>query len=121
MTAPKGLEGVVVATTNVSHVFGEEGRLIFRGYDIGELAGKATYEEVAYLLWQGHLPNRAELDDLNQKMRAQRALPEAAMAALRALPHDANPMDALRTGVSEAGAALRISGTPTAGEAVSAL
>ena len=60
--APKGLDGVVVAATAISHVFGNEGRLVYRGYNINELAGKATFEEVCFLLWKGHLPNRAELD-----------------------------------------------------------
>ena len=61
---PEGLEGVVAASTALSHVFGEEGKLVYRGYDIHELAGKASFEEVAFLLWNGHLPNRAELDGL---------------------------------------------------------
>src|SRR5215211_467374 len=56
---PEGLEGVVAASTALSHVFGEEGRLVYRGYDIHELAGKASFEEVAHLLWIGHLPDRA--------------------------------------------------------------
>src|SRR5579872_2778656 len=90
--AAKGLEGVVVATTNISDVFGEEGRLVFRGYEISQLAAKATYEEVAYLLWKGHLPNRAELDELQQIMRSHRTLPDAAMTALRALPKTGGPM-----------------------------
>jgi citrate synthase len=113
MTAAKGLEGVVVATTGVSHVFGEEGRLVYRGYDIGELAGKATYEEVCYLLWNGHLPTRGELDELNHLIRTRRTLPEAAIVALRALPRAGGPMDALRTAASAVGAALPIDGKPT--------
>src|SRR5579875_1597059 len=64
MSAAKGLDGVVVAATNISHVFGEEGRLVYRGYEINQLAAKATYEEVCFLLWKGHLPNQAELDAL---------------------------------------------------------
>ena len=119
MIAPSGLEGVVVATTSVSHVFGEEGRLVFRGYEISELAGKATYEEVVHLLLKGHLPNRAELEALTQLLRAHRALPEAALAALKALPRSSDPMDALRTGVSAAGAALPVSGMPSYEQAVS--
>jgi citrate synthase len=118
MIAPKGLEGVVVATTSVSHVFGEEGRLVFRGYEISELAGRATYEEVVHLLLRGHLPNSAEVDELTRLMRAHRALPDAAMAALRGLPASADPMDALRTGISAAGAALPIGGRPTYEQAV---
>jgi citrate synthase len=118
MSAPKGLDGVVVATTNISHVFGEEGRLVYRGYEINQLAARATYEEVCYLLWNGRLPNRAELDQLNRQMRSQRELPEAAMVALRGLPRSTGPMDALRTVASAAGAALPIDGTPTYEQAV---
>ena len=113
MVVAKGLDGVVVATTAISRVDGANGRLIFRGYEIGELAGNISFEEVCHLLWQGHLPNRRELDALDKQMRRQRALPEAALAALRALPRDADPMDALRTGASAVGAALPIAGTPS--------
>ncbi|HET9979650.1 MAG TPA: citrate synthase [Ktedonobacterales bacterium] len=116
--APKGLDGVVVAATAISHVFGNEGRLVYRGYDINELAGKATFEEVCFLLWKGHLPNRAELDALRAEMGAQRALPEAAMATLKAMPDSADPMDALRTAASAVGAALPVSGTATFEQAV---
>ncbi len=118
MTSAKGLEGVVVATTNISHVFGEEGRLVYRGYEIDRLAARASYEEVCYLLWKGHLPTRTELDDLNALMRSKRTLPEAAMTTLRALPRSAGPMDALRTVASAVGAALPINGTPTFEQAV---
>lgn len=101
---PEGLEGVVAASTLLSHVFGEEGKLVYRGYDIHELAGRASFEEVAYLLWNGTLPNRAELDDLQAALSAQRALPAAVIDVIRDLPADAQPMDALRTGVSALGA-----------------
>ncbi len=116
-SAAKGLDGVVVAQTRISHVFGEEGRLVYRGYEIGELARKATYEEVCHLLWNGTLPTRAELDSLNAAMRAQRALPDGG-AGLRLLPKTANPMDALRTGASLAAAQLQIKGSPTADQAI---
>ena len=116
--APRGLDGVVVASTNISHVFGEEGRLVYRGYDINQLASRATYEEVCHLLWKGHLPNRAELEGLNAALRSQRSLPAAAVTTLRALPASTEPMDALRTVVSAVGAALPISGTPTFEQAV---
>src|SRR6476660_10244046 len=81
---PEGLEGVVAAYTALSHVFGEEGRLVYRGYDIHELAGKASFEEVAYLLWRGHLPNQRELDEFNHKLGQNRSLPEGVITALRA-------------------------------------
>ncbi len=101
---PNGLEGVVAASTELSHVFGDEGRLVYRGYDIHELAGKASFEEVAHLLWVGTLPNQAELAGLKGKFGANRILPDAVIDGLRALPKTANPMDALRTGVSLVGA-----------------
>ena len=101
---PEGLEGVVAASTALSHVFGDEGRLVYRGYDIHELAGKASFEEVAYLLWRGHLPNRSELQELLEKLGQNREIPAGVVETLRALPADAEPMDALRTGVSALGA-----------------
>ena len=103
---PNGLEGVVAASTALSHVFGEEGRLVYRGYDIHELAGHASFEEVAFLLWIGHLPNEAELAEFNAKMANHRYLPQAVIDGLRVIPADAAPMDALRTGVSLLGAVL---------------
>jgi citrate synthase len=101
---PEGLEGVVAASTALSHVFGEEGRLVYRGYDIHELAGKASFEEVAFLLWRGHLPDRAELTQLQEQLGRNREIPAGVIETLRALPTDAEPMDALRTGVSALGA-----------------
>ncbi|HEY7031086.1 MAG TPA: citrate synthase/methylcitrate synthase [Thermomicrobiales bacterium] len=100
MPKPEGLEGVVAASTALSHVFGEEGRLVYRGYDIHELAGKASFEEVAHLLWLGHLPTRSELAALSAKLEANRSLPDAVVATLRLLPRNAQPLDALRTGLS---------------------
>ena len=101
---PNGLEGVVAASTELSHVFGDEGKLVYRGYDIHELAGKASFEEVAHLLWLGHLPNREELAELEHKFGENRVLPQAVIDGLRQVPKGANPMDALRTGVSLLGA-----------------
>ncbi|HZC76672.1 MAG TPA: citrate/2-methylcitrate synthase, partial [Ktedonobacterales bacterium] len=118
MTSAKGLEGVVVATTNISHVFGEEGRLVYSGYEISELAGRATFEEVCFLLWKGRLPKRSELDELQRVMRLHRELPAAAVATLRAMPRNSGPMDVLRTVASAAGTALPINGTPTFQQAV---
>ncbi|HEX8996860.1 MAG TPA: citrate synthase/methylcitrate synthase [Ktedonobacterales bacterium] len=117
MSAAKGLEGVVVAQTHISHVFGEEGRLVYRGYEINELAGKATFEEAAHLLWKGHLPTRDELDALNRQMRPLRALPDNA-AALRAMSKDVDPMDALRTEVSLVAAQARLKAPATYEQAV---
>src|ERR671918_840733 len=101
---PEGLEGVVAASTALSHVFGEEGKLVYRGYDIHELAGQASFEEIAFLLWNGRLPSRDELTQLLRTLGQQRPLPKHVIDVIRDLPADAQPMDALRTGVSALGA-----------------
>ena len=88
---PEGLEGVVAASTALSHVFGEEGRLVYRGYDIHELAGKASFEEVAHLLWVGHLPDRAELAELPGQTRGEPGAAERGDRGLRQMPTDAAP------------------------------
>jgi len=103
---PEGLEGVVAASTALSHVFGEEGRLVYRGYDIHELAGKASFEEVSSLLWRGHLPNRAELTEFQAKLEENRSLPPVVIEVLRALPEGTEPLDALRSGLSVLGPAM---------------
>jgi citrate synthase len=112
-----GLEGVVAATTALSKVEGEAGRLIYRGYNIHDLAGKATFEEVAYLLWYGKLPTKLELVDLKVQMLEERTLPTAVLQVLNYLPHTAAPMDVLRTAVSAFGAAT-IEGKPTLDQAI---
>lgn len=96
----RGLEGVVAAATNIAEVDGEHGKLTLRGYDISELSGRASFEEVAYLLWHGELPNRAEYDSLLAEMRAARELPAPALAALRELAPNADGMHVLRMGAS---------------------
>ncbi|MFY8052668.1 MAG: citrate/2-methylcitrate synthase, partial [Armatimonadaceae bacterium] len=60
----RGLEGIVAAATNIAEVDGQNGKLTLRGYDISELSGNVIFEEVAYLLWHGKLPNQSELDSL---------------------------------------------------------
>jgi len=99
----RGLEGIVAAETNIGDVRGDIGQLIYRGYDINELAGKVTYEEVVYLLWHGHLPGRAELDELTTALRAERELPKGVIDFLTAAPKDAAPIDIMRTAVSMLG------------------
>ena len=102
-TAGKGLEGIVVANTHLSSVRGQEGQLIYNGYDINDLAGHVTYEEVVHLLHHGKLPNQAELDELNEQLRGFRDLPQGVIEIIKALPNDASPMHALRTGISALG------------------
>ena len=99
----QGLEGVVVLESKICFVDGLEGRLLYEGYNIHDLAEHATFEEVAYLLWHGDLPTRDQLDRLNLDLAAARALPEPVMALMKAFPTDALPMDVLRTAVSALG------------------
>ncbi len=96
----RGLEGVVALDSSVSFIDGKQGELIYRGYDIADLAKNASFEEVAYLLWNGTLPTQPELDKLKQFLRAERTLPPMVLDVLRLTPEDANPMAALRTSVS---------------------
>jgi citrate synthase len=103
VTSPKGLEGVVAAETRLSDVRGEEGVLIYAGYNINDLAGKVSYEEVVYLLHENRLPNRRELEALKRTLASWRPLPPKVIDILRALPAGTPPMHVLRTGVSALG------------------
>jgi len=99
----KGLEGVVAATTRISDVIGDKGQLIYCGYDINELAGKVSYKEVVYLLWNNKLPNRRELDEFTRGLRSQRELPGPVVDFLKTVPKNAPPMDVIRTAISMLG------------------
>jgi len=99
----KGLEGVVAASTRLSDVRGDIGQLIYCGYDINELAGNVTYEEVVFLLHHNHLPNKNDLAELKKTFAESRELPEGVVDIIRELPKDTPPMHALRTGVSALG------------------
>jgi citrate synthase len=101
--ATKGLEGIVAAQTYLSDVRGDVGELIYRGYDINELAGNIGYEETVYLLHYGKLPNRTELDQLKAKLAGYRQLPQGVVDLIQSLPKDTVPMNALRTGISALG------------------
>ncbi|MDE0035357.1 MAG: citrate synthase [Deltaproteobacteria bacterium] len=94
-----GLEGVVAGETAICSVR-PEGELVYRGYDVHDLAEQASFEEVAYLVLLGRLPTRAELEAFDAELRSQRALPPGVVESLELLPSDAVPMDALRTAVS---------------------
>lgn len=96
----KGLDGIVAVQTEISSVDGPNSTLLYRGINIHELAEKASYEEVAYLLLNGHLPNKSELGDFNARLVANRWLPAPLYDLLRTLPKDAVPMEALRVAVS---------------------
>ena len=98
--APKGLEGVIVATTSLTKIDGQAGRLIYRGYDVTQLAGRVSYESVAHLLWYGHLPNRQELSALETRFSREHALPNQVIGFLRGESKVAEPLSALQTSVS---------------------
>ena len=91
-----GLEGVVVADVTTSLVNGTEGKLIYSGYSIGDLAENALFEEVVYLLWHTKLPNQAELDALKADINGA-TLPDGIISLMKGLPKDADPMAVLRT------------------------
>jgi citrate synthase len=99
-----GLEDVIAARSSVCQVDGAAGRLYYRGYEIGELAGHATFEKVTHLLWYGELPSPAESAAFTRALVAARELPAPVLALLRSLPRDCHPLDALRTAVSLAAA-----------------
>ena len=99
----KGLEGIVANTTRLSDVVGDKGQLIYCGYDINELAGNVSYEEVVFLLWNNRLPTRVELTKCEETLRAQRQLPAGVVDFIQASPKEANPMDVMRTAVSMLG------------------
>src|SRR6202158_455702 len=98
-----GLEGIVAARTEISMVDGANGRLVYRGYVIADLAEDMSFEEVAHLLWRPGLPPRAELAALTLERAGSRNLTPAATATLEALPADTDPMDVLRSVVSVQG------------------
>jgi citrate synthase len=102
MTAPTkaGLEDVVVSTSEICFIDGDRGRLLYRGFDIDDLAAHSSFEEVAYLLWYGALPSRKQLDDHVKSLSSNRRLPPRLLTMLRSLPRKTTPMEVLRTGVS---------------------
>ncbi len=99
----RGLEGIVAAETRIGDVRGDIGQLIYQGYDINELAGKVSYEEVVHLLWHGRLPNAAELAKLTTALRAERELPKGVIDFITSAPKTAAPIDIMRTAVSMLG------------------
>src|SRR4051812_32548326 len=97
----KGLDGIIVDTTAVSQVTpGDVSSLVYRGYPVQELAEHCSFEEVAYLLWYGELPNRDQLADFSSIGRESRPISKPLLDAIKMFPKTAHPMDAVRTGVS---------------------
>jgi len=95
-----GLEDVLAARSSITLVDGQAGRLFYRGYEIGELAGVVPLEEGTALFWFGELPAPAEAALFRARLEAARGLPAPVLAVLEGLPRDAHPLDALRTAVS---------------------
>jgi citrate synthase len=102
---PKGgLEGIVAVQSSICFIDGNAGRLVYRGYEIGDLVEHVTFEETAALLWDGELPDREQLSKLRHDLGQSAALPSYVLALLKELPRQTQPIDALRTAVSALGA-----------------
>ncbi|MFA7461422.1 MAG: citrate/2-methylcitrate synthase [Trueperaceae bacterium] len=99
-TINRGLDGVYIDESAICFIDGAKGQLIYAGYDIRELAGKASFEEVTYLLWHGALPTAAQLEEFRRQLAPNFNLPEAVYQLFRALPQGADPMLALHSAVS---------------------
>ncbi|MDT0543956.1 MULTISPECIES: citrate/2-methylcitrate synthase [Streptomyces] len=113
-----GLEGVTVARTEISHVDGKNGRLVYRGGHVIEEIATRSYEEIIHLLWFGSFPSSEELVAFRQQLAERRHLNEGALAALHGLPRGVNPMDGLRTVLSAQGAQPGV-GRPSIEDAIS--
>jgi citrate synthase len=98
--AGKGLEGIVAANSGICWIDGEAGVLAYRGIDIHELAENSTFEETAYLLWNGVLPNQSALREFESQLASSRELDRRIVDLLRSFPKSATPMEVLRTAVS---------------------
>jgi citrate synthase len=99
-TAGAGLRGVVAASSSIGDVNGEQGILIYQGYDIHDLAEHSTFEEVIFLLWNGRLPKREELDEFKRVIGESYAVPGEIVELIRTFPKETDPMDMLRTAIS---------------------
>src|SRR5713101_6895760 len=95
-----GLANVVAVDSSICYIDGERGILSYRGIDIHELAQKSTFEEVCFLLWEGRLPRRDELEETRASIARERAIPRELLSLLSTLARTSIPMDALRTTVS---------------------
>jgi citrate synthase len=98
--ASEGLRGVVAAQSAIGDVNGEQGILIYQGYNIHDLAEHSTFEEVIFLLWNGRLPKADELAELKERLRRNYDVPAEVIEAMKRFPKTADPMDVLRTAVS---------------------
>jgi citrate synthase len=95
-----GLQDIVIATSEICSIDGAKGVLTYRGYDIHDLAAHSSFEEVVYLLWNGRLPKRAELSELEKQLAENRPISSEMVDLLKRLPPPQHPMETLRTAVS---------------------
>ncbi|OFZ31218.1 MAG: 2-methylcitrate synthase [Bdellovibrionales bacterium RIFCSPHIGHO2_01_FULL_40_29] len=100
MNVKKGLEGVVMDTSSVSKVNAETNSLVYRGYPVQDLAENCSFEEVAYLMYTGELPNKSQLEDFSKKEKSLRDITKDNLNVIKSLPKKCHPMDSVRTGVS---------------------
>ncbi|MED1204644.1 citrate synthase/methylcitrate synthase [Heyndrickxia acidicola] len=112
-----GLKGVIAAETAISYINGEKGELIYRGYEAKDIALHYTFEEAAYLLWYGKLPNENDLNVLDKELKAGRELPDYVKTIIDQLPRDMEMMSVIRTAISALGVS-RFSWKPKIGEAI---
>jgi citrate synthase len=99
----EGLEGVVIANSSLTKIFGDEGRLVYRGISIEDLAEHSTFEEVTKFLWDGKLPTQDDLDAFRNDLAERRQLPDRLKQIIELAPDKARPMDVLRSSVSMLG------------------
>ncbi|MGE8081882.1 citrate/2-methylcitrate synthase [Peribacillus loiseleuriae] len=99
----RGLKNVVAAETSISLGDGENGQLIYKGYDVKELVSNYSFEEITYLLWYGHLLNAKEQRDFSELLKINRGLPPYVYQVIEALPNDMDMMSQIRTAVSALG------------------
>jgi 2-methylcitrate synthase/citrate synthase II len=99
-TYSPGLEGVIAGTTSLSEIDIEKSRLVYRGYDVHDLAEKGCFEETAYLLFYGELPTRQQLTEFQERLAQERSVPSYVYEVLRQTPREAHPMDRLKVAVS---------------------
>ncbi|WP_173105821.1 citrate synthase/methylcitrate synthase [Bacillus sp. KH172YL63] len=98
----KGLKGIVAAQTSISEVNGEEGVLIYRGFEVGDLIHR-SFEEIAFLIWMGRLPDKREAENITGEMKALRSLSPVMEKVLSSLPADMDMMSVIRTVISAEG------------------
>ena len=101
--AARGLKGIIAADTKICDVDGDEGKLVYRGYNIHDLAKKSSFEETAYLLFKGELPNSQELSEFNKVLVHHREIEPQILTFLKSLPQHTPPMAALRSAISMSG------------------